>query len=423
MDTPSNGWESDPPPGIHSTLKRWAPSTPHSRALRGRAEPLVRILIAMGRAAYLFDPAQFAQTLASLSNLGNAVGDVASEGSPSQAYAGMRKSERQLHRVLANTHYEHLRALLQSLNYCIEHGFVPPRLLSTRDRGQFQSALSELRVAEHLLLREFEVSGLDELKGSEPVPELVATRNGVHVAVEVYRPVEWEGLTALDAELRDKLKNLDAAFDFSLVLRIDWLRESTTPPHPAELAAALDTATRDQIVDSLVHWLNSRLAAGYTQGGFAVARDELNLQAAIELRHAGPSRSTRPDRVIAEGGPTLSGYAPDAMFDRLVRGRVVKKLSAGQAARPGVAEYSLLVVDLGGSEITSELFVPFYRESFGRSLERLLGSGLRGYDLVAICESGEWGKQLPWHFLIREDSVSPAVSDAIFGEPIRTSTA
>src|SRR5205807_9981389 len=64
-----------------------------------------------------------------LPHLRSAIPDPAQEGEESVAFAGMRKSERQVYRVLSNVHYEHLDALLRSLDFCIGRGFTHPTIL------------------------------------------------------------------------------------------------------------------------------------------------------------------------------------------------------------------------------------------------------------------------------------------------------
>jgi hypothetical protein len=128
------------------------------------------------RLLFLFDPVEVAEVLGGLPHLRTAIPDPAQEGEESVDFVGMRKSERQLCRVLSNVHYEHLDALLRSLDFCIGRGFTQPTILRTRARGPFASALSELHVAEHFLGRGFELEPLDLAKGSDPVPEFMRAK-------------------------------------------------------------------------------------------------------------------------------------------------------------------------------------------------------------------------------------------------------
>jgi len=111
-----------------------------------------------------------------LPHLRSAIPDPAQEGEESAAYAGMRKSERQVYRVLSNVHYEHLDALLRSLDFCIGSGFTQPTILRTAARGPVVSALGAAR-RRALARRSFEVDALDLAKRSDPVPEFVARKD------------------------------------------------------------------------------------------------------------------------------------------------------------------------------------------------------------------------------------------------------
>jgi hypothetical protein len=70
-------------------------------------------------------------------------------------------------------------------------------------------ALAELHAAEHFLLRDFTAKGQDTVKGHEPVPDIIVRGQGLELAVEVYNPLEWDGLWGLLDDLKDLLKNLD----------------------------------------------------------------------------------------------------------------------------------------------------------------------------------------------------------------------
>ena len=77
------------------------------------------------RPSFLFDPVEVAKLLDGLPHLRTAIPDPAQEGVESVAFAGMRKSERQLYRVLSNIHYGHLESLLRSLDFCMSPRLVP----------------------------------------------------------------------------------------------------------------------------------------------------------------------------------------------------------------------------------------------------------------------------------------------------------
>jgi hypothetical protein len=219
------------------------------------------------RLSFLFDPADVAKVLDRLPHLRSVIPDPAREGQESAAFRGMRKSERQLYRVLSNVHYEHLDALLRSLDFCIGRGFTQPTMLRTRARSAFAAAVSEVYVAEHLLNRGFGVEGLESEKGADTVPELVARKDSLAIAVEVYAPLEWEGLGELMDELTSGVKNLDLPIDYRFEARVEQLAQFDAEHrllliHPGTLARGLDGKTRERIVTPLLDEVERRLSAG-----------------------------------------------------------------------------------------------------------------------------------------------------------------
>lgn len=372
--------------------------------------------------AFLFDPAHVRKLLQDLPHLQKALPDPAQEGEPSTAFPSARKCERHVYRVFSNVHYQHLEALLRALDLCIERGFTQPTILRTRARSAFRPALSELHIAEHLILRGFEVEGLDRQKGSDLVPELVARRGSLAIAVEVYAPREWEGLAALMDELAD-VQNLDLPLDFSFAVRVEQL-ERFDPEHrllfihPGELARGLDADRRERIVTPLLTEVETRLAAGERE--VRVARDErdLNVRVSVEIDNVEQSRERLPERRGVISPPGLSGYAPEGMFDRLVHRRVRAKAAKGQARRSGLAPSSLLVVDLAHAELSSELAHDVYRAKFEQTVRERLGAGLLGYDAVALCQWRSWGNETQLHFLIEEAGVESGIRDAVFGNQL-----
>jgi len=83
------------------------------------------------QASFLYLPTDIAQILERLPHLKGVVSDPTKEGSTSRAFPEARKSPLQIYRILANDHYDHLRELLQSLNFCAGAGYLPPQTCET----------------------------------------------------------------------------------------------------------------------------------------------------------------------------------------------------------------------------------------------------------------------------------------------------
>lgn len=375
----------------------------------------------MKRTAYLFDPSDVVQVLRGLPSLGAALGDPAREGEPSTAFPLARKSERQIYRILANDHYEHLAELLRSLDYCLARGFTQPSLLRTRARSNFDSAVSELGAAEHFLLRGFVIEGLDVQRSSEPVPEFLASQGELQIAVEVYRPVEWEGLPALTDQLVETLKSLDVPLDYRFEVQVEQLDRfnehgELRSVHPAELARQLTSSRLAAIIDPLLEEITQQLRADVPDLQVQNDEQDLNIRVSVGVSDVTSSQSTLPARWGAISPLGLTGYAPEAMFDRLVSARVRRKAARGQGRVAG--RLAILIVDLAASQVTTQLSSPAYLEDFVKSMRRSFDEELPGYEVVAFCESAGAGRQLITHFAQHQDTVSEAVMRALFGSEL-----
>jgi hypothetical protein len=363
-----------------------------------------------GLPLFLFKPESVRKTLATRPHLEAALGDWRNEGVSSDCFAGYRKSPLQIYRVLANLHYDHLTALVDSLDFCLGHGYEQPKLLRTRGRAEFASALSELLTAEHFLLRDFNVKGLDTEKGSEPVPDLRIDGEKLRALVEVYTPVEWLALSDLQQDITDAMQNLDEPLEYVWRWDVKQLADfdsSGLQPrllflHPDPLSDALEV---DNASAALVRPLFDEVVAAMLGGQEAplVAEsehDEMNVRLRLEIESYA-ARTDAPEREGVHGGPSLSGYRPEAIFEAVVK-RAKKKAAARQARADGSA-LEVLVVDLARAKIESELVHEVYREMFLTTLKQAF-KGEMPYDLIAFCEGRSFGEELRTHFVVREDS-------------------
>jgi hypothetical protein len=80
------------------------------------------------QASFLYLPIDIVQVLKQLPHLKGVVTDPTKEGTTSRAFLDARKSPLQIYRILANNHYDHLRALLESLNFCAGPAICPHNL-------------------------------------------------------------------------------------------------------------------------------------------------------------------------------------------------------------------------------------------------------------------------------------------------------
>src|SRR6266540_1861939 len=136
----------------------------------------------------LFSPENVRNVLVKLPSVAALLPDPALEGEPSDAFPGvLRKTQREVYRWIANTHYQHLADAVLHLERVHAAGCTFGSLISTRDREQFVSLTAEVLVV---------VDGMD-------------------VAVEVYSPRELLAVDAWVKEVSDPLNYIDAKASYA----------------------------------------------------------------------------------------------------------------------------------------------------------------------------------------------------------------
>ena len=354
------------------------------------------------RTRYLFDRVSVATLLGAHPAVAAKLANAADRDTlPSQAFAGFDTNPRQLYRVFAAAPvYPWLAQLVDSLESCIRAGWYWNRV-KTSDRQQFRGVLAELHVAEHFLLR-----GVLEIE-REPFAggDLRVVVDDEEVLVEVTAPIELAGLNDFFETVRDVLKHLDEPYDFRGCVALEQLDTFGEDGrlvylNPITLAKQLPQAG---VVAEIAADTAERIGAGEP---FRITQDvpELNLRVVADF--ADISRSAEaPAREIMLSLPTLSGYAPEALFNNILR-KTRKKAREQQAGAGGARSPRLLVVDLSTGEIASELRNAGYRARFERMFSERLGSLVGGeYDGVALVEPRGWGEGLVLLQLLFEDQV------------------
>ncbi len=165
------------------------------------------------RTRYLSPEAAVAGRLAALPLIAGKLKNAAERDSrPSAAYSGYATNPRQLYRVLAGAPvYPWLDLLLESLDYCIEHGWYANKIM-TADRQNFRGVIAELHVAEHFLLRGGDLEPEPERRAARADLQLVIAR--VELIIEVVAPIKLAALSAFFETMSDTLKNMDEPYDF-----------------------------------------------------------------------------------------------------------------------------------------------------------------------------------------------------------------
>jgi hypothetical protein len=366
---------------------------------------------------FLYHPSSVRELLASLPSLAAELRPEV-EGQESEWFERVRKSERQIYRVLGNTHYPNLMQLLEAIDECLQHGYSQPRVLRTRARRSFAPDLAEIRVAEHFVIGGSEIAGFDDTKEGESVPDLLASREGFRVAVEVYCPLLFETLKKFHDDLVSGIKNVDLPYDFTFNLQFEQLERFDDRHRLLYLREGpLDEALgRDglgpRIVDEFLTEVSDAL--DNPKRSLRIQRDEsdLNLRIALTLDGIEQTPDRLPARFGVNGGPSTSPPNPEWVFGRVAK-NAEAKAAEGQALTVD-ADAAVLVVDLTESDIPSELRSPHYRDKLFRPiLEARADEALHGHTAIVFTESAGWHNPfIPW-FLNSADIVTSELADML----------
>jgi hypothetical protein len=368
-------------------------------------------------APFLFAPEAVAATLAGLPALRARVPAPDAEGTPSAAFAAVNKTPRQIYRALAyHEEMPSLGKLLKRVDHWLDRGW-PARKLLGRARDQFRSALAELEVADHFDTRGFEVTSAEAAAGGGSAPDVLVDGKGLRANVEVYSPVEWEGLDAFQGEGWDTLRNLDLPFayqfSFNTKRRQPIGERGYVSLHPELLARGLARPTaRERLLRPLLDGVLDQLAAEAFEVG--ACYEDLDLDIVVEVELSGVRRV---DAFTPRGGSwgfsDIGGYRPELMFDGIVE-RIGRKAERRQAQSADALE--VVIADMSRVELQSELtHAEYYRPRFARALKGRFGDERQlPCDVVALCASRGWGQELLTYFLVARDDAQPA-AEQLFG--------
>jgi len=246
----------------------------------------------------------------------------------------LRKTEREVYRWIANTHYSHLAEAVGHLEHVYAAGCRFGDLLTTRSREQFVSHTAEVLVADDLLSRGYTVRTIET--SGEVSPDLHVTGHGIDIAVEVY---SRRGLLAVDRGVdgvKDLLNNIDIAADYSFT--VDTRLDRSIPPEPGQLDPwapdKMLAQTGEEVlaeiredVRTALHELQP-LNKEYPHSG-------TSLVTAVVLDEVQQSSNNGPARSGSISSPGFGGYSPAGIFRTIVGAACLDRSVALPSGRRG----------------------------------------------------------------------------------------
>jgi hypothetical protein len=330
--------------------------------------------------AILFSPDDVRRVLAAAPSVAALVPDPADEGLPTEAFAELRKTERELYRWIANTHFEHLATAVVQLEEVHAAGVTFEQLLKTRSRDQFVSLTTEMFVAHDLLRRGYDVTTIP--RSRESSPDLHVRGDGVDLVLEVYSPRELLAVDAWLHEVGDLLNYVDIAAsydwriatDFSIAGAPEHLKHDPWAPQKmleSTRAAVIADIARD--VEDALGELRP-LEAEYRHAATSMVTK-------LEVTNVRSAAAIGPMRHGTFSYPGFSGYLPAGIFRKIVE-RARSKASRRQVEGvPGATRG--LVVYLMGTKIAEDLAHRAHLEQAAEALDELEPADY-GLDVIAF---------------------------------------
>ena len=322
---------------------------------------------------YLYNPQDIIQTLADYEFLKKKLKDPEKEGFKSKSFSGLRKTQREIYRILTNLHYEHLKNLLSNLNLCISHGWKNPKLLQTRSEFEFDSLVSELLVATYFAKSGYIISSFDHSKDENRVPDLLASTNSVSLVIEVYSPRDWDGLEYYFEDLRLSILHLDLPYDFKFKLKSELVRHFDNNGmllrfDPWDFSEVYSHKTiRGQRIITIVSEIINSFKPNRKKIQNDVKELNHNILVKLSIDEISPNKGN-PERHGVILRPTLTGYSPEGMFLNLVRKRIKSKIAMRQTHSIDYCQHRLLFVDVSNLGYITEFKNSYYQKNFAKSL-------------------------------------------------------
>jgi hypothetical protein len=348
---------------------------------------------------YFYDPDEVSRIVGPYPSLSTCISKYRREESLSNScsknFPYARKSYREIYRVLG---VEHLQELLPAFETCLANDFEPVGLFKPA-ASEFYSTLSVVFAARWFLERGYAVSGCDTVRGQERIFDFIARSSDNTFLIEVYSPRSWEGFHDFYEELRLALKHLDCPYNFSYRVNINLAEPNYELGilhfNPRDFSDAMETPERRfSVIRKIRDSVSDRLGTDTLPFEFDtdVTAKRTATRINIKVDDINRELGRLPDRLLDGGCYSLTGYAPERMFDRDLGRKVVgKKLQRKQLPYKKLkGETRVLLVDVTRlTYLTDEVQFTYYRNSFLESIERHLMDRIgseRGVDLVIFAK-------------------------------------
>ena len=131
------------------------------------------------------------------------------------------KDNREIIRLLENTHYPNIVQCLQLINdYGESSDEIGKNILTCNDHLSFSRYLSELFIFSYFVEKGNEVKSINRIEGQK-TPDISIKTNGLEVLFEIYTPMDFYGYQAFNKLISQTLKNLDIDIGFDITTKLE----------------------------------------------------------------------------------------------------------------------------------------------------------------------------------------------------------
>jgi hypothetical protein len=250
-----------------------------------------------------------------------------------------------------------------------------PKILKTRSGKEFDSVITELLVATHFIKLGFKVSSFDQDKGQESVPDGLASKDGISCCYEVYAPRDWDGFELFVEDLRLYVLHLDVPWDFHFEISMDLINHFDGEGkllwfNPWKFSDAYQAPIdRASNIEPFIAEVGNMFKKGDgNEFKLELSDASNNVITTLACTRIQPAKNVIPIREGSFSPPTLTGHAPEFMFDRLIQTRIAKKIGKKQASAVDSGSISALFVDISHLGYQTEFRNPIYSRIFQESI-------------------------------------------------------
>lgn len=332
--------------------------------------------------------------------------------------------ERELTRLLDNTHYPHIEKLLNFINtYGSASGEIGKELLTCNDNLNLPRTLSELYLFSHIQNNvHFSISSIHPTRPNINTDFLV-TNSDTNIYIEVYTPMDFYGFQYFFINLMSLLKYLPIDIGYAIQIR----GCSSNLYHAYEFPTEFREIDKwlYQFQDSIIIWLNDS-AVGDT---FKISSPNKAVELSFLLKYLFPNYD---ERLITNGEPTRSSdtrlFFENQNAQTMAKSqwglKIFNKMNKQQAGYPDKDIIRILLINfmLSDTADTSFLNEQRYSDNINRLVTHLAKQiePYPPYDIVIPCNLGlECGFAHP--IILSDHSpsfVNQILSNTSFNKPI-----